>query len=87
MLRLAQARAPPAVQAMALALVAGIASFCISGTFLTQGFTWPVYILLALTTATARYAREHCPVPAPVGEVARAAVPAPRLAAPAFAHA
>ena len=87
MLRLAQARAPPAVQAMALALVAGIASFCISGTFLTQGFTWPVYILLALTTATARYAREHCPVPAPVGEVARADVPAPRLAAPAFAHA
>ncbi len=61
MLRLGEARAPPAVQAMALALVAGIASFCISGTFLTQGFTWPIYILLALTAATGFYVREHCP--------------------------
>ncbi len=34
------------------ALLAGILSFIVSGTFLTQGFTWPIYILLALTVAT-----------------------------------
>jgi hypothetical protein len=28
--------------------------FVVSGTFLTQGFTWPVYILLALSVAVAR---------------------------------
>ncbi len=44
----------PAVHAMAQALVAGIAGFVVSGTFLTQGFTWPVYILLALSVAVAR---------------------------------
>jgi len=66
MFRLAEARAPPAVQAMALALIAGIAGFIAGGTFLTQGFTWPVYILLALTTATSRYVDLHCPkVPPP----------------------
>ncbi|MDG1286203.1 MAG: O-antigen ligase family protein [Rickettsiales bacterium] len=36
------------------ALLAGILSFIVSGTFLTQGFTWPVYILLALTVAAVR---------------------------------
>ena len=44
----------PAVHAMAQALVGGIAGFVVSGTFLTQGFTWPVYILLALSVAVAR---------------------------------
>jgi putative inorganic carbon (HCO3(-)) transporter len=44
----------PATHAMAQALVGGIAGFVVSGTFLTQGFTWPVYILLALSVAVAR---------------------------------
>lgn len=35
-------------------LLAGIASFIVSGTFLTQGFTWPIYILMALTVAVKR---------------------------------
>ena len=43
----------------AQAILAGLAGFCISGTFLTQGFTWPIYILLALSiaiqTATKRF--------------------------------
>jgi putative inorganic carbon (hco3(-)) transporter len=65
MIRLGYARAPPVVCAMALALVAGLSGFCIAGTFLTQGFTWPIYVLLALTTATARYTREHASVAAP----------------------
>jgi putative inorganic carbon (HCO3(-)) transporter len=47
--------APPAAKAMSLALVAGIVGFCVAGTFLTQAFTWPIYIQLALTAAIARY--------------------------------
>ncbi|BBK35930.1 membrane protein [Allostella sp. ATCC 35155] len=48
---------PPAY-AMAQAIVAGIVGFIVSGTFLTQGFTWPLYILLALAVAVARNAAE-----------------------------
>jgi O-antigen ligase len=53
----------PATHAMAQALVAGIAGFVVSGTFLTQGFTWPVYILLALSVGVARAiaGRERAP--------------------------
>jgi O-antigen ligase len=43
-----------ATHTMAQALVGGIAGFVVSGTFLTQGFTWPIYILLALSVAVAR---------------------------------
>jgi hypothetical protein len=55
---------------MSLALFTGLISFCVAGTFLTQGFTWPIYILLALTTAMAKYAQDYEPAeivqPAPV---------------------
>lgn len=37
------------------ALAAGLASFMTSGTFLTQGFTWPLYILLALSVSFMKY--------------------------------
>jgi O-antigen ligase len=47
-------RFEPHVQVMALAIYSGLAGFLVSGTFLTQGFTWPLYILLALTVATAQ---------------------------------
>ena len=36
------------------ALLAAIAGFCVSGTFLTQGFIWPFYILMALVVAADR---------------------------------
>ena len=56
--RIAEQRsAPPAVRAMAHALAAGIVAFCIAGTFLTQGFTWPLYILLALCVAISHFAK------------------------------
>ena len=29
--------------------------FCVAGTFLTQGFTWPLYILLAFTVALSHF--------------------------------
>lgn len=36
------------------ALLAGLAGFCVSGTFLTQGFIWPFYIMHALIVAADR---------------------------------
>ena len=52
-------KAPMPARAMAHAVLAGIAGFCVSGTFLTQGFTWPVYVLLALGAAVANFARRE----------------------------
>lgn len=46
----------PASYGMAQSVLAGIAGFVVSGTFLTQGFTWPVYVLLALSVAVGLYA-------------------------------
>ena len=37
-----------------MALISGFSGFCVSGTFLTQGFIWPIYIILALTIALRR---------------------------------
>lgn len=42
---------PPVLFCSAQSILAGLAGFCVSGTFLTQGFTWPLYILLALSMA------------------------------------
>lgn len=55
-------QAPPADLApyiMAQALLGGIVGFCVSGTFLMQCFTWPVYIILALTVALDHFVRER----------------------------
>ena len=43
---------------MAQATVAGLAGFCVSGTFLTMGFTWPVYILMGLAVSSKKYVDE-----------------------------
>lgn len=43
------------IQCYSFALFAGFLSFMVSGTFLTQGFTWPFYILMALTIALCQY--------------------------------
>ncbi|MHC8510247.1 MAG: O-antigen ligase family protein [Rhodospirillales bacterium] len=40
---------------MAEAVLGGLAGFAVSGAFLTMGFTWPVYILVALAAAAGRY--------------------------------
>ena len=50
----------PIIEPYWYALLAGFASFCISGTFLTQGFTWPFYILMALTVGFIKYIDEEC---------------------------
>lgn len=46
----------PLISAMSQAVFAGLLGFCTSGTFLTMGFTWPVYILLALSVAISHFA-------------------------------
>ena len=54
--------APIPARAMGNAVLAGVAGFCVSGTFLTQGFTWPIYVQLALGTAVSNFAwRENSP--------------------------
>jgi putative inorganic carbon (hco3(-)) transporter len=40
---------------VAFALIAALAGFCVAGSFLTQGFNWPIYVLVGLTSALARY--------------------------------
>jgi probable O-glycosylation ligase (exosortase A-associated) len=46
---------PRVLEPVAEGILAGLVGFCVSGTFLTQGFTWPLYILLALTVALAHF--------------------------------
>jgi putative inorganic carbon (HCO3(-)) transporter len=45
----------PEIYALAQAVVAALAGFIVSGTFLTQGFTWPIYILIALGVALTHF--------------------------------
>jgi putative inorganic carbon (hco3(-)) transporter len=52
--RLDAAGASPRMRAVALGLLAALAGFCVAGSFLSQGFTWPFYTLLGLTVAMAR---------------------------------
>jgi O-antigen ligase len=51
--------APAPVRASAQAVLAGLIGTVISGTFLTQGFTWPIYILAALVVALAHWVDVH----------------------------
>jgi putative inorganic carbon (hco3(-)) transporter len=49
--------APLALRAFSLASIAGLIGTCVSGSFLTQGFSWPFYIHIAMVVALARYAQ------------------------------
>jgi len=49
------AHAPAVITATANAVFAGLLGTVVAGTFLTQGFTWPIYILAALILAVARW--------------------------------
>jgi putative inorganic carbon (HCO3(-)) transporter len=53
--RLKAGVAPQILTRMAFALIAALAGFCVAGSFLTQGFNWPIYVLVGLTSALARY--------------------------------
>ena len=54
--KLESSNGPMPARAMGNAVLAGVAGFCVSGTFLTQGFTWPIYVQLALGTAVSNFA-------------------------------
>ena len=49
------AELPPSIAVTVMAIPAGVVGFIVSGTFLTQGFTWPIYLQLALAVAAMRY--------------------------------
>jgi len=49
----------PITNAIAQAVFGGVIGFCTSGTFLTMGFTWPVYILLALSVSISHFAENY----------------------------
>jgi probable O-glycosylation ligase (exosortase A-associated) len=51
-----KAHAPPSMVAVSEGLVFGLIGTLVSGTFLTFGFVWPIYILAALIIATATWA-------------------------------
>ncbi len=51
----------PAIHATAQAVLAGLLGTVVSATFLTQGLTWPIYILAALVIAVARWVNSHLP--------------------------
>jgi putative inorganic carbon (hco3(-)) transporter len=59
---IASARGPPEMDTITLSLLGGMTGFCLAGTFLTQGFTWPIYILTGLIAAVGRYVRNDLPL-------------------------
>jgi len=51
----------PAIHASAQAIFSGLLGTIVSATFLTQGFTWPIYILAALVVAIANWCDLNLP--------------------------
>lgn len=51
----------PAIYGTAQAVFSGLVGTIVSATFLTQGFTWPLYILAALVIAIAHWCESHLP--------------------------
>jgi probable O-glycosylation ligase (exosortase A-associated) len=56
-----QDKVNPAIHATAQAVLAGLLGTAVSGTFLTQGFTWPIYILAALVVSVAHWVDTNLP--------------------------
>jgi O-antigen ligase len=52
------ASAPAILAASIEAATAGLIGFFVSGTFLTQGFTWPLYLQTAIAVASMRWLAE-----------------------------
>ena len=51
----------PHMSAIAVGTYAGLVGFCVSGTFLSQGFLWPVYIITSISIAIANYMDRYYP--------------------------
>lgn len=56
----AGAAVAPELNAVAYAVYAGLIGTIVSGTFLTQGFNWPIYILAALTVCVSNVSHTAC---------------------------
>ena len=52
-------KVPADIRATSEAVLAGMVGTLVAGTFLTFGFTWPIYILAALILATAQWVDRH----------------------------
>ena len=50
----------PILYSSAFAVYSGLIGTIVSGTFLTQGFNWPIYILSALTVCVAHVSQTEC---------------------------
>ena len=61
--RLMASGAPAIMSATAFALISGLLGFCVAGSFLTQGFGWPIYIMVGLTAAVSRYSASRRDLP------------------------
>ncbi len=61
--RLSATEAPAIMSATAFALISGLVGFCVAGSFLTQGFGWPIYIMIGLTAAVSRYSARRRDLP------------------------
>lgn len=48
--------APVDMQGFAFATTAGVAGFCVAGTFLSEAYNWAFYVLLAFSSALTRWA-------------------------------
>ena len=59
-LKAAGSNVPPELNAVAYAVYAGLIGTIVSGTFLTQGFNWPIYILAALTVCVSNVSQTAC---------------------------
>ena len=51
--------------------MASMVGFVISGSFLTQGFTWPIYLELSLAVAAIKYVRQAREVEMAMAEAER----------------
>lgn len=56
-----QYAAPSTITAAAEANLAAILGIAVSGTFLTQGYTWPIYVVSSLIIAMSHWQRENLP--------------------------
>ncbi|WP_062267336.1 O-antigen ligase family protein [Endozoicomonas arenosclerae] len=51
----------PHLTAITVGTYAGLVGFCVSGSFLSQGFLWPIYIITSISIAIANYMDTYHP--------------------------
>ncbi|WP_422466032.1 O-antigen ligase family protein [Endozoicomonas sp. ALC013] len=64
----------PHMTAIAVGTYAGLVGFCVSGSFLSQGFLWPVYIITSISIAIANFMDNHYPAEEENSETEKASI-------------